>query len=88
MGKVKNWMMEQEELVHDAVSQNITDFDAVLSYVEMNIIADPRYVAQVLNEVMGLDSLTEDALDEVTQGHNSDIIDGYNRDDIGESPDY
>jgi hypothetical protein len=27
-------------------------------------------------------------LDDVSQGHNSDIIDGYNKYDIDESPDY
>jgi hypothetical protein len=88
MGKVKNWMMEQEELVRNAVDKGITDFDDVMNYVNVYVIADPRYVAQVLNEEMGLDRLTEPALDDVSQGHNSDIIDGYNKDDIGESPDY
>jgi len=88
MGKVKNWMMEQEELVWNAVNQNITEYDAVLAYVNQYVPADSRYVAKILNEAMGFDRLTEDALDDVSQGHNSDIIDGYNRDDIGESPDY
>lgn len=88
MGKINAWALEQEELVWNAVNLGITDYDSVLQYVSNHIIADPRYVAKVFNEIMGLDRLTEDALDDVSQGHNSDIIDGYNRDDIGESPDY
>ncbi len=88
MGKINSWALEMEERVWDAVNQGITNYDNVLLYVEQFMIADPRYVAKILNEVMGFDRMTEDALDDVSQGHNSDIIDGYNRDDIGESPDY
>jgi hypothetical protein len=88
MGKVNAWALEMEERVWDAVNQGITNYDNVLLYVEQYMIADPRYVAKILNEAMGFDSLTEDALDDVSQGHNSDIIDGYNKYDIDESPDY
>ena len=88
MGKINSWALEMEERVWDAVNQGITNYDNVLLYVEQFMIADPRYVAKILNEAMGFDRLTEEALDDVSQSHNSDIIDGYNRDDIGESPDY
>lgn len=88
MGKINAWALEQEELVWNAVNQGITNYDNVLLYVEQYIIADSRYVRKIFNEAMGFDRLTEDALDDVSEGHNSDMIDGYNRDDIGESPDY
>jgi len=84
MGKIKSWAMEMERLTYEALdSDQFHNMEQINDYIRSRIsggLIDRNYIARIVNEYMAFES--------ATQRHNSDIIGGYNRDDIGESPDY
>tara|TARA_Y100001963_G_C6420187_1_gene282352 strand:+ start:142 stop:354 length:213 start_codon:yes stop_codon:yes gene_type:complete len=58
MGKMKNWMMDMEDCVVDAIEAGATSENGVIAYVNTHmsnngLICSDEYVSKVYGELMG-----------------------------------
>lgn len=53
MSKTKDWMMDMEAMVYEAIEQGFTSVEDVYAYVNTNMAADPAYIEEVLNVFHG-----------------------------------
>jgi len=52
MSKIKNWIMEMEELIYDAIENGASNVEEVTSHVESNMdVVDKHYVSKVYKEL-------------------------------------
>ena len=52
MSKIKNWIMEMEELIYDAIENGANNIEEVTSHVESNMdVVDKHYVSKVYKEL-------------------------------------
>jgi RNA 3'-terminal phosphate cyclase len=52
MSKIKNWIMEMEELIYDAIENGASNIEEVTSHVENNMeVVDKHYVTKVYEEL-------------------------------------
>lgn len=52
MSKIKNWIMEMEELIYDAIENGASSVEEVSIYVESKMdVVDKHYVSKVYKEL-------------------------------------
>ena len=52
MSKIKNWIMEMEELIYDAIENGAGSIEEVSEYVESKMdVVDKNYVSKVYKEL-------------------------------------
>jgi len=52
MSKIKNWIMEMEELIYDAIENGASNVEEVTLHVESNMdVVDKHYVNKVYEEL-------------------------------------
>lgn len=52
MSKIKNWIMEMEELIYDAIENGAGSVEEVSEYVESKMdVVDKNYVSKVYKEL-------------------------------------
>ena len=53
MSKIKNWIMEMEELIYDAIDNGASSVEEVSKYVESKMdVVDKHYVSKVYKELV------------------------------------
>lgn len=50
MSKIKDWMIDMENLAFEAIEHGFTSVDDVYAYVNTYMIADRQYVEQILEK--------------------------------------
>ena len=52
MSKIKNWIMEMEELIYDAIENGASSVEEVSKYVESKMdVVDKNYISKVYKEL-------------------------------------
>jgi len=52
MSKIKNWIMEMEELIYDAIENGANNIEEVTSHVESNMdVVDKHYVSKIYKDL-------------------------------------
>ncbi len=53
MGYMKNWLMEHDEAIGDAIKNGATSVQDVIAYCKTNMqMIDPKYIVEQWNEFM------------------------------------
>lgn len=48
MAKIKDWLIDMENMVYEALERGFTSYEDVLAYVNTYMVADSDYVREVL----------------------------------------
>ena len=60
MGKMKDWMMDHDDLINEAIANGLTFKTDIIEYVRWHLGAiDERYIVNYLGEMIGYDDDNE-----------------------------